>query len=324
MSSVDPHLSPLVAVVGPTASGKSALALDIAERFHGEIVNFDSVQLYRRFHIGAAKTPLEERRGISHHLLDIVDPDEHFTAGDYAQRARAVLAEIRSRGRLPVLVGGTGLYLRALIDGLFQGPRRDEALRRRIESRVDSRPPGHLHRLLRRLDSASAERIHPNDIPKLMRAIEVSLLARAPITELWREGRDRLEGYSVIRIGLNPPRDQLYQRIEQRTASMFSHGLVEEVRTLLDAGVPRSARPFGALGYRQALGELDGKLTREEAIESTARMTRRYAKRQMTWFRREPDVHWLTGFGNEDSVRNEVLTMLAPRLDPASIDKRHP
>jgi tRNA dimethylallyltransferase len=314
----------LVAVVGPTASGKSTLALDIAARFHGEIVNFDSVQLYRGFDIGAAKTPLAERRGISHHLLDIADPEQYFTAGSYAEQGRAILNEIREQGHLPVLVGGTGLYLRALLDGLFQGPRRDEALRRRLGSRAESRPSGYLHRLLRRLDAAAAERIHPNDTPKLMRAIEVSLLARAPITALWREGRDRLEGYSVIRIGLNPAREQLYQRIDQRTSRIFARGLIEEVQALLDAGVPRAARAFGSLGYSQALDELDGKLTREQAIESAARMTRRYAKRQMTWFRREPDVHWFTGFGDDDSLRNEVLTMLAPLLDPASIDKRHP
>lgn len=310
-SSVGPDAAALVAVVGPTASGKSALALDIAERFHGEIVNFDSVQLYRRFNIGTAKTPLEQRRGIPHHLLDIIDPNETFTAGDYAQRGRAVLAEIRSRGRLPVLVGGTGFYLRALLEGLFQGPPRDEALRRRLDSRVESRPPGHLHRLLRRLDAASAERIHPNDAPKLIRAIEVSLLARAPISELWHQGRDRLEGYSVIRIGLDPPRDQLYQRIQQRTAQMFSNGLVDEVQSLLAAGVPRSARPFGSLGYSQALDELDGKLTREQAIESTAKRTRRYAKRQMTWFRREPDVHWFTAFGDHNTVQSEANNLLA-------------
>ncbi|MDA1315219.1 MAG: tRNA (adenosine(37)-N6)-dimethylallyltransferase MiaA [Acidobacteria bacterium] len=310
-SSAGPDLAALVAVVGPTASGKSALALDIAERFHGEIVNFDSVQLYRGFNIGTAKTPLEQRRGIPHHLLDIIEPNETCTAGDYAQRGRAVLAEIRSRGRLPVLAGGTGFYLRALLEGLFQGPPRDEALRRRLDSRVESRPPGHLHRLLRRLDAASAERIHPNDAPKLIRAIEVSLLARAPISELWHQGRDRLEGYSVIRIGLDPPRDQLYQRIQQRTAQMFSNGLVDEVQSLLAAGVPRSARPFGSLGYSQALDELDGKLTREQAIESTAKRTRRYAKRQMTWFRREPDVHWFTAFGDHNTVQSEANSLLA-------------
>jgi len=316
-SSAGPDLAALVAVVGPTASGKSALALDIAERFGGEIVNFDSVQLYRGFDVGTAKTPLEQRCGIPHHLLDIVDPREHFTAGDYTQRGRAVLAEIRGRGRLPVLAGGTGFYLRALLEGLFQGPGRDEALRRRLESRVESHPPGHLHRLLRRLDSASAGRIHPNDAPRLIRAIEVSLLARAPLSELWREGRDRLEGCRVIRIGLDPPRDQLYQRIQQRTALMFSNGLLDEVQSLLDAGVPRSARPFGSLGYSQALDELDGKLTREEAIESTAKRTRRYAKRQMTWFRREPDVRWFTAFGDDDTVRSEVNKLLASWLAPA-------
>lgn len=311
-------LYPLVAVVGPTASGKSALALDIAERFSGEIVNFDSVQVYRGFEIGTAKTPFVERRGIPHHLLDVVAPDAVFTAGDYAERARVVVDEIRARARLPVFVGGTGLYLRALLNGLFQGPKRDEALREKLEQRVESKPAGYLHRILERLDPASAERIHPHDVPKLMRSIEVRLLANAPIATLWSKGAGRLEGYEVIRVGLNPTRSALYARINRRTQKIFKAGLIEETQALLASGTPRSARPFGSLGYKQALDYLGGGITLEEAIESTAKMTRRYAKRQMTWFRREPDIHWLKGFGDEETVLTEALAYIEERVGPLS------
>lgn len=303
-------LFPLVAVVGPTASGKSALALDIAERFGGEIVNFDAVQVYRHFDIGTAKTHPQGRRDIPHHLLDILEPDALFTAGDYAELARPVLAGIRARAQLPVLVGGTGFYLRALLDGLFQGPKRDETLRRRLEMRAQSKPAGYLHRILMRLDPVSAERIHANDTPKLIRAIEVCLLARAPMSVLWQTETKRLEGYEVIHVGLDPPRNVLYAGIERRAERMFSAGLVGETQRLLASGTPRSARPFGSLGYRQALDYLDGKITREEAIVTTSRMTRRYAKRQMTWFRRNPDTRWFHGFGSDDAIRNQVLTYI--------------
>lgn len=309
-------LFPVVVVVGPTASGKSALALDIAERFGGEIVNFDAVQVYRQFDIGTAKPTPQGRRGIPHHLLDILEPHALFTAGDYAELARRVLAGIRGRSQLPVLVGGTGFYLRALLDGLFEGPKRDEQLRRRLHMRAQSMPAGYLHRLLTRLDPVSAERIHANDTPKLIRAIEVSLLARAPMSSLWRTGTKRLEGYEVIHIGLDPPRDILYAGIERRAERMFSAGLVGETQLLVSLGIPRSARPFGSLGYSQALHYLDGKITREEAIVITSRMTRRYAKRQMTWFRRNPDTRWFHGCGTDDEIRTQVLSYLEGCLRP--------
>ena len=217
-----------------------------------------------------------------------------------------------------MLVGGTGFYLRALLDGLFQGPKRDEVLRRRLDIRERSKPPGYLHRLLRRLDRASSERIHPNDTPKLTRAIEVRLLARQPMSEMWREGRDQLEGYEVMRIGLDPPRDELRSRIGKRAARMFANGLVEETRGLIEAGVPRSARPFGSLGYSQALDSIDGGISLEEAVEATAHRTRRYAKRQMTWFRRVADVRWFQGFGDDTTIRRDVLAHLQARLHFAS------
>lgn len=307
-------LYPLVAILGPTASGKSDLALAVAERFGGEIVNYDSVQVYRGFDVGTAKLPPKQRRGIPHHALDILDPQEVFTAGDYARQARAILAGIRERGSLPVLVGGTGFYLRALLDGLFRGPERDEALRRRLEERASERPVGYLHRILKRLDASSAQRIHPNDTPKLIRAIEVCLLEKKPMSELWGQGRDALKGFRPLRIGLDPERAALYERIEKRAERMFEQGLVEETKRLLESGVPRSARPFASLGYNEAIQHLDGKLSRSEATELTARMTRRYAKRQITWFRREPGVEWLTGFGDDAQVQQRVLAWLADGL----------
>jgi tRNA dimethylallyltransferase len=308
-------LWPLVAVVGPTASGKSSLALAIAKRFSGEIVNYDSVQLYRGFDIGSAKLSLAERYGIPHHGLDIVDPDQPFNAGDYVRHGRQILFEIRRRERLPVLVGGTGFYLRALLEGLFPGPERDEALRRRLERRAVERPAGYLRRVLARFDPASARRIHENDTPKLVRAIEVCLIEKKPLSEVWGRGRDALSGFRALRVGLDPERERLYERIDRRTELLFSQGLIEETRRLLEAGVPRSAQPLGALGYREAVACLDGNMTLAEAREATARMTRRYAKRQMTWFRRESGVHWLTGFGDEAEIQSQALAWLGERLE---------
>jgi tRNA dimethylallyltransferase len=308
-------LYPLVAIVGPSASGKSDLALSLAERYNAEIINFDSVQVYRGFDIGAAKVPADERRGIPHHLLDILRPEELMTAGSYAQRAREVIRAIRLRERLPLFAGGTGLYFRAAVKGLFSGPRRDEQLRERLSGRAASKPAGYLPRLLVRLDSASAARIHPNDTLKIIRAIEVCIRGRAPMSEQWAEGTQQpLEGYDVIRIGLNPPRALLRERIARRGKHLFEAGLLEEVRQLLDRGIPRTVRPFGSLGYRQALDHLDGKLTLEQAIEETTTLTRRYAKRQMTWFRREPDVQWFAGFGDNAGIVAEVTAWLGQRL----------
>lgn len=291
--------SPCIAIVGPTASGKSDLALDLAERFRAEIVNYDSVQVYRRFDIGTAKTPVAQRRGIPHHLVDHVAPAVPYSAGDYARDARGVLQQLRDRRILPTLVGGTGLYLEALVKGLFHGPKRAPALRKRLHRTAETRPAGYLRRVLERLDRKAAASIHPNDVPKLVRAIEVSLVGSRPITEQWQESADPLQGYCMLTLGLDPPRELLYARINSRARKMFAAGLAEEVEGLLRSGVPRSARPFGALGYAQCVQYLDGKCSQEEAIESTAVQTRRYAKRQLTWFRRRtPDVHWVRDFGD--------------------------
>src|SRR5438045_1052002 len=223
----------LVAIVGPTASGKTALSLALAERFGGEIVNCDSVAVYRDFNLGTAKPSPEERARAPHHLLDIVAPTEHFTAGDYARAARTVLAEIRTRGRVPIVVGGTGLYLRALLEGLFAGPPRSEELRERLRERAAERGAPYLHRLLARLDRDAAARIHANDTPKLIRAVEVCLGSRRRMTELWQEGREPLRGFRIARIGLDPDRAALYARINARAEQMFAAGLVEETRDLI-------------------------------------------------------------------------------------------
>ncbi|MDP8980541.1 MAG: tRNA (adenosine(37)-N6)-dimethylallyltransferase MiaA [Acidobacteriota bacterium] len=303
----------LVAVVGPTGSGKSELALRIAERFGGEIVNCDSVQLYRYFDIGSAKVPSEQRRGIAHHLIDVLEPHEICSAGDYARRGRSVLHEIAGRGRLPVVAGGTGFYLRALLDGLFPGPSRDDAIRKRLTEREEQRP-GSLHLILERLDPRAARTIHSNDVQKTLRALEIVLLERRPMAELFERGREPLTGFSTIKIGLDPPREELYAAIDSRLAGMFESGLLEEVRSLLARGIPRTAKPFETLGYKQALAAVEGRTTAEEALVSAQMETRRYAKRQMTWFRRERDVSWLAGFGGGGTVLDGALNLIAAQV----------
>jgi tRNA dimethylallyltransferase len=306
-------LTPLPIVLGPTGSGKSELGLRIAREFGGEIVNCDSLQLYRRFDIGTAKVPRAERCSIPHHLIDLIEPTQLFTAGEYARSARAVLAEIAARARMPVVVGGTGFYLRALLEGLSPGPERDAALRDKLQRREDQRP-GSLHRILSRLDPETAARIHKNDLNKTLRALEVRLLEGRPMSVLFARGRAPLAGFRPIRIGLDPARELLHRRLDERTAGMFERGLLDEVRGLLASGVPENAKPFESLGYRQALQVVQGRLTPEQAIESTQTETRRYAKRQMTWFRREHPVHWLRGFGHDAPIQDEALRIIQAAL----------
>jgi tRNA dimethylallyltransferase len=303
----------LLVILGPTASGKTALSLALAEKFQGEIVNCDSVAMVREFEIGTAKPSAAERGRAPHHLFDVVDPTDFITAGEYARRARGVLQEIKDRGHLPIVVGGTGLYLRALLDGLFPGPQRSEELRDRLRERAGSRGSAHLHRVLRRLDPAAAEKIHANDTPKLIRAIEVSLTARRPMTEQWKQGRDALQGFRILRLGLNPDRELLYTRINQRAARMFEKGLVEETRRLLET-YGDSARALTSLGYKQAVQLLQGELTREGAIAAAQQAHRNYAKRQITWFRREPDVQWLGGFGDEEQIQNKAIHRVQSKI----------
>lgn len=296
---------PLVVLHGATASGKTSLAVHLAERFSGEIVSCDSVAVYRELEIGSAKPSPEERARVLHHMLDLVLPDQPYTAGDYARDARTSLAAIVARGNLPIVAGGTGLYLRALIDGLFPGPQRFETLRVRLREMEKERGSGYLARILQRLDPVSANRIHPNDAPKLVRAIEVTLAARQPMSTLWGVGRDPLQGFRILRLGLDPPRPALYARINQRAAAMFSHGLVEETERLL-ARYGANCRSLALLGYKQAAMLLRGELSLEDAIASTQQGHRNYAKRQTTWFRRETNVAWLDGFGDDPAILHEA------------------
>ena len=297
---------PLVVVLGPTASGKTALSLALAGKFEGEIVNCDSVAMYREFNIGTAKPSAAERARVPHHLFDCLDPTGSMTAGEYARQARQVLAEIKSRHHLPIVVGGTGLYLHALLEGLFPGPQRSEELRERLRERAADRGSKHLHRVLRRLDAAAAEKIHANDTPKLIRAIEVCLASRQKLTELWQKGREPLRGFHVLRLGLDPDRAALYDRINQRARHMFENGLMEETQHLLEK-YGTSAGPLASLGYKQAVQFLRGELTREQALQAAQQAHRNYAKRQMTWFRREPDVEWLKGFGDDLQIQQEAF-----------------
>jgi len=303
----------LVVLLGPTASGKTALSLHVAEHWQGEIVSCDSVAVYREFKIGTAKPSREERGRVPHHLIDIAGPEEVITAGDYSRLARQAIGEIASRGNMPVVVGGSGLYLRALLEGLFPGPPRSEALRTRLRERAAERGVGYLHKLLRRLDPAAAQTIHANDVPKVIRALEVSISARAPMTGLWQQGRDPLAGFNILRVGLNPDREALYQRINQRAREMFSSGLLEETRTLA-ARYGGSAWPLNSLGYKQAMLHLRGEISLEQAIIAAQQGHRNYAKRQMTWFRREPDVHWIAGFGSDPAVQKEVEDLIKAKI----------
>jgi tRNA dimethylallyltransferase len=306
-----PNTEPLVVILlGPTGSGKTALSLALAERFGGEIVSCDSVAVYRGMEVGTAKPTREERARVPHHLIDVADPDEPFTAGEYSRRARAALREVAGRGRLPIVTGGTGLYLRALTEGLFAGPERREDLRARLRRSAERHGNGWLHRLLRRLDAATTERIHKNDAAKVIRAIEVCVAARRPMSEVM--GRDPLMGFRLLRIGLNPPRAALYERINRRCGAMFAAGLVEETRGLLERYGTVNA--VDSLGYRQARGVLDGSLSVEDAIKAAQQGHRNYAKRQMTWFRREPEVRWIEGFGDEAGTVRAATELIESAL----------
>ncbi|HUY82231.1 MAG TPA: tRNA (adenosine(37)-N6)-dimethylallyltransferase MiaA [Acidobacteriaceae bacterium] len=313
----------LVVVLGPTASGKTSLSIQLAERFAGEIVSCDSVAVYRGMEIGTAKPSREERARVPHHLINVYEVDEHSTAGDYARRARKAIAEITARGHLPIVTGGTGLYLRALLEGLFPGPQRSEELRERLLRSHGKRGAGWLRRILERLDRVAAERIHANDVPKLIRAIEVSLAAKRPMSEAWKDGREPLTGYRVLQIGLEPERQALYARINARAKQMFDAGLEDETRELL-AKYGEGSRALDSLGYRQARAVLRGEMTREAAIAAAQQGHRNYAKRQQTWFRREPEVHWLHGFGEDAGVAAEAEELVEQALGGSSRDNAEP
>ncbi len=306
---------PLVVILlGPTGSGKTALSLALAERFDGEIVSCDSVAVYRGMELGTAKPTREERARVPHHLIDMAEPDEPFTAGAYSRLARELLQKIKARERMPIVTGGTGLYLRALTEGLFAGPKRQEQLRTRLRQSVERHgSAAWLHKLLKRMDAPTAGRIHANDTPKLIRAIEVCLAARRPMSEVM--ARDPLTGFRLLRFGLNPPREELYERLNRRCAAMFGAGLVDETRGLLARYGPVKA--LDSLGYRQACALLDGSLSMEDAIKAAQQGHRNYAKRQMTWFRREPEVHWIERFGDEAEALRETEVLVYAALTAA-------
>ena len=301
---------PLVALVGPTASGKSALGVWLAEQFGGEVLACDSTQLYRGFDIGTAKPGQVERRGVPHHLIDVLTPIEDATAGGYRQMALAVLEDLRSRGRLPILTVGTGLYLRALLEGLADVPQRSEELRERLRASAEEHAPGYLHRLLKRLDPVAAGKIAPADEQKLIRAVEVCVLARRPVSEVHRTGRSPLAGWRASKIGLMPPREALYARIHARTDAMLEQGWMEEVRSLMASGLPENAKPFDFIGYRELRQVLRGEKKLEKSRAAIQQATRRYAKRQLTWFRKESGVHWIAGFGDDPRVQEDVRDWL--------------
>lgn len=309
LTSILPPSSFILVIVGPTASGKSALAVEVCRVLDGEIVNCDSRQVYRHMNVGTAKPTAEQRARVPHHLYDVVEPDEPFSAGRYAAEARRLCREVAARGRVPVVVGGTGLYLRALLEGIFPGPGRCEEIRRRLRRIEEVKGRPYLHSLLARKDPAAAARITPRDGIRIVRALEVYFLTGTPISRL-QPLREPLEGFSIFKVGLDVPRQQLYDRINRRAEEMFAGGLLQEVRELLRRGYSPDVKGFEALGYRVAVACLRGELNLQEAIDQTSQATRRYAKRQMTWFRREKEIHWISAEKGTESALQDLLRVV--------------
>ncbi len=303
--------NPVIAIAGPTASGKSTLGIEVALGLGGEVINCDSVQVYQGIQIATAKVPLQERKGIPHHLIDFVSANINYTAGDWAREAAANIEEIEGQGRVPILVGGTGLYLRALRNPFFPSPQTDEDVRRRINELRERRGPEHLHHLLQRLDPQSAAEFYPRDWPRVQRAIEVRLQTGKSMSLQKSERPEPHESARRLRIFvLNPPRDELYRRINERTEKHFAAGLVAEVESLLARGVPANSNALGAHGYRRVVEYLQGKRDLQSAIEQTKLDVRHYAKRQLTWFRRESGAEWFEGFGEDVPLQESVLEAL--------------
>jgi len=301
-------MTPVIAIVGPTASGKSTLGIEVALALNGEIINCDSVQVYEEIQIATAKVPLEERKGVPHHLIDFVSPHVNYTAVEWAAEAARTIEEIEGRGRIPLLVGGTGFYLRALREPFFESPQTDQALRARLNEMRERRGPEYLHRLLRRIDAAAADQLFPRDWPRVQRAIEVYLQTGRSIMAQKVQRPDPHESSRRLRVlALNPPRAELYERINERTEAHFRAGLVGEVQDLLKRGFPPVSNALGAHGYRRVVEYLQGQRDLESAIEQTKLDVRHYAKRQLTWFRHEAGVEWFEGFGEQKDILEFVL-----------------
>ena len=301
----------LVAIVGPTATGKSALGIALAHRLNGEVVSCDSTAVYRGFDIGTDKVPAAEQEGVPHHMVDVADPLEEYSAARYAREAAAVIRGITARGRLPILVGGTGFYYRALTRGLFPGPSRDNALRARLEAIAARRGPGRLHRWLARVDAASAARVMPRDLKRVIRALEVYLLTGQPLTRHFAETTTPLPEYSVTGFALTVPADETAVRVARRVDAQFAQGLLDEVRGLLAAGLPETAHPFTGLVYRQVLEFLHGVRGDADTRELIVRENRKYARRQLIWFRKEPNLRWIHAAGQREETLEEVTRALA-------------
>lgn len=308
--------NPVLAIVGPTASGKSSLGIELALAAGGEIINCDSVQVYREIEIATAKVPPAERRGVEHHLLDFVPPEINYTAGEWARAALEKIAEIEARGRVPVIVGGTGFYLRALRQPLFSSPPTDARLRHRLRQIREGRGALHLHAVLQRLDPPTAARLHPRDWSRVQRALEVRLQTGRPLSEQHQDvcPPPHPSAARLRMIALRPPRAELYRRINERTEAHFRAGLVEEVRRLLSQGVPGNSSALGAHGYRRVVEYLSGERDLASAIEQTKLDVRHYAKRQLTWFRREAGVEWVDGFGDDPQVQGRVIAAYLGRV----------
>lgn len=307
----------LIVILGPTASGKSTLAVELAQKLGGEVVCCDSTQIYRHFDIGTGKLPLADQKRIPHHMTDMAEPEDVFTAGDYRREALQALEEISARGKLPILTVGTGLYLRALLEGLDELPGRSEALRERLRQRAATRGAEYLHRVLGKCDAAGAAQIAPRDTQKIIRAIEVCLLTGEPASELRGRNRKGLTGFRVLKIGLMPPREKLYTQIDRRVEAMFASGWAEEVRGLIRRGIPANAKPFTFIGYgqiREHIADAAAARSLDAIVREIQQATRQYSKRQITWFRRERDVHWLIGFGHENEIQQQALEIVhSPR-----------
>lgn len=305
---------PVVAILGPTATGKSALALALAGRFGGEIINCDSTAVYRGFDIGTDKQARWDRRGIPHHLIDIVDPVEEYTAARYARDAAEAIRGILARGRLPILAGGSGFYYRALTRGLFPGPGRDAVLRQRLEDVATRRGVSFLHRLLRRVDVASAGRIQPRDLKRIVRALEVFFLTGRPLTAHFAETASPIADLDVLGVALRLPAALTSERVTRRVDQQFEQGLLGEIRSLLERGIPENARPFGGLVYRQALEHLHGVRDERSTRALIAQENRRYARRQLIWFRKEPNLTWFDGPGESPTTIAAVTRLIGERV----------